>query len=164
MILWTAGRGPRQARFWLRGGKEALACAAIPLWSLRTFVAQALLPVLVGPDEPGFGVSGWRHNTQKTYFGSISIPCIVGPYFRDIWISHSVSHKSQNSLLSETPRPLANICITSRHGSFLAFSTSEMYDSRTPTLSASSPCSIFFSRRSSRTLAPKRLRNSVDTP
>ena len=90
MILWTAGRGPRQARFWLRGGKEALACAAIPLWSLRTFVAQALLPVLVGPDEPGFGVSGWRHNTQKTYFGSISIPCIVGPYFRDIWILHGV--------------------------------------------------------------------------
>jgi hypothetical protein len=35
---------------------------------------------------------------------------------------------------SETPKPLANICITSRQGSYLAFSTSEMYDSRTPDL------------------------------
>ena len=43
-------------------------------------------------------------------------------------------HKSQNSRLSDTPNPWASIFITSRQGSFLAFSMSETYDSRTPTL------------------------------
>jgi hypothetical protein len=60
MILWTAGRGPGKPVFGLLG-KEALACAAILYALLRTFVAQALLPVLVEPDEPGFGLLGWRH-------------------------------------------------------------------------------------------------------
>ncbi len=73
-------------------------------------------------------------------------------------------HKSQNILLRETPKPSASILMTSKHGSFLAVSMFEMNDSRMPTLSANSPCSKFFSRRNSRSLAPKRLRIPVDTP